>query len=68
MELAGKLAAKSPLALQIGKTGVYAMNDLPYHRGLDYLTDLFASLCDTEDAQEGLAAFQGKRSPEWKMK
>ncbi|MDD2316648.1 MAG: enoyl-CoA hydratase-related protein [Desulfobacterales bacterium] len=68
MELAGKLAAKSPLALQIGKTGIYAMDDLPYHRGLDYLTDLFASLCDTEDVQEGLAAFQGKRSPEWKLK
>ena len=68
MELAGKLAAKSPLALQIGKKGIYAMDDLPYHRGLDYLTDLFASLCVTEDAQEGLAAFQGRRSPEWKLK
>ncbi|HPA15619.1 MAG TPA: enoyl-CoA hydratase-related protein [Desulfobacterales bacterium] len=68
MKLAQKLVAKSPLALQIGKTGIYAMEDLPYHKGLNYLTELFAALCVTEDVQEGLAAFREKRSPEWKMK
>lgn len=68
MELAGKLAAKSPLALQIGKIGIYGMEDMPYHKELNYLTNLFASLCDTQDAQEGISAFLEKRSPEWKMK
>ncbi|MDD4073675.1 MAG: enoyl-CoA hydratase-related protein [Desulfobacterales bacterium] len=68
MKLAEKLAAKSPLALQIGKRGIYGMEDMPYHKGLDYLTNLFASLCATEDVQEGIAAFQEKRPPEWKMK
>jgi enoyl-CoA hydratase/carnithine racemase len=66
MDLAAKLAAKSPLALQIGKTALYAMQDLPYHQSIDYLTELFAALSSTEDALEGITAFLEKRKPEWK--
>ena len=68
MRLARKLAAKSPLALQIGKQGIYALDELPYHRALDHLGELFASLCSTEDAKEGLAAFSQRRQPQWKGK
>jgi len=68
MKLAEKLAAKSPLALQAGKTGVYGMADLPYHQSLDYLGEIFAALCSTEDAAEGLAAFQEKRPASWKRR
>ena len=66
MELAGKLAAKSPLALQIGKTAMYAMQDVPYHQSIDYLSELFAALCSTADAEEGVQAFLEKRKPVWK--
>jgi enoyl-CoA hydratase/carnithine racemase len=66
MELAKKLCAKSPLAVQAGKTGIYGMADLPYHQALDYLGELFAALCATEDAGEGVRAFVEKRKPEWK--
>lgn len=66
MKLAAKLAKKSPLALQIGKTGIYGMSDLPYHQSIDYMGELFASLCATEDAREGVEAFQEKRKPVWK--
>lgn len=66
--LAGKLAAKSPLALRIGKTGMCRMADIPYHQALDYMDELFASLCATEDAQEGIAAFQERRTPVWKLR
>jgi len=66
MEMAGKLAAKSPLALQIGKTALYAMQDIPYHQSIDYLSELFAALCSTEDAEEGVRAFLEKRKPDWK--
>jgi len=66
MKLAAKLAKKSPLALQIGKTGIYGMSELPYHQSIDYMGELFASLCATEDAREGLTAFVEKRKPVWK--
>ena len=66
MELALKLAAKSPLAIQAGKQGIYGMMDLPYHQSLDYMGELFASLCVTKDAHEGLQAFEEKRKPVWK--
>ena len=65
MELAGKLAAKSPLAMQIGKTAIYAMQDIPYHQSIDFLSELFAALCSTEDAEEGVRAFLEKRKPSW---
>jgi enoyl-CoA hydratase/carnithine racemase len=66
MELAGKLAAKSPVAMRIGKAGIYAMSDVPYHQALDYLGEMFAALTVTEDAAEGLKAFAEKRKPVWK--
>lgn len=64
--LADKLAAKSPLALQIGKEGINRLQDIPYHQGLDLMDDLFATLCSTEDAVEGVSAFLAKRPPEWR--
>jgi enoyl-CoA hydratase/carnithine racemase len=65
LELANKLAAKSPLALQIGKAGIYGMEDVPYEKAIDNLGELFAALCITEDAQEGVQSFLGKKSPVW---
>ncbi len=66
LELATKLAAKSPLALQIGKAGIYGMQDVPYNQALDMLSDRFAALCSTEDAEEGVKAFLEKRKPVWR--
>jgi len=67
-KLAAKLAAKSPLALRIGKEGINRLHDTPYHQGLDVMDDLFATLCATQDAQEGITAFLDKRTPEWKKR
>ncbi|PIU54363.1 MAG: enoyl-CoA hydratase [Deltaproteobacteria bacterium CG07_land_8_20_14_0_80_60_11] len=66
LELATRLAAKSPLALQIGKAGIYGVEDVPYRQALDLLGDLFAALCSTEDAEEGVKAFLEKRKPVWR--
>jgi enoyl-CoA hydratase/carnithine racemase len=32
------------------------------------MNEAFARLCSTEDAKEGVAAFFGKRNPEWKLR
>jgi enoyl-CoA hydratase/carnithine racemase len=66
LELASKLAAKSPLALRAGKSGLYAMHNVPYPQALNMLSEGFAALCSTEDAEEGVRAFLEKRTPEWK--
>ena len=66
LELATKLAEKSPLALQIGKASIYGMQDVPYHQALDMLSEKFAALCSTEDAEEGVKAFLEKRKPVWR--
>jgi len=63
---AQKFSQKSQLALAIGKRGIYQMQDLPYHEAIDYMGELFASLCLTEDAKEGVQAFLEKRKPVWK--
>ena len=68
MKLASKIAQKSPLAVQTGKTGIYAMSEIPYHQAVDYMDELFSSLGGTEDAIEGIDAFLEKRSPVWKSK
>jgi enoyl-CoA hydratase/carnithine racemase len=66
MQLAEKLAAKSPLALKIGKEGLNRLRDVPYHQALDAMDDLFATLSATEDAAEGVQAFLEKRTPAWR--
>jgi enoyl-CoA hydratase/carnithine racemase len=65
MELAEKLASKSPLALQWGKASFYKMSDMGYEEALAYLGEVFTLLCTTEDAAEGVRAFLDKRKPQW---
>ncbi|MCD6121821.1 MAG: enoyl-CoA hydratase/isomerase family protein [Spirochaetales bacterium] len=68
LKLGELLASKSPFALMAGKRGVYALQDVSYHEGIDYMSELFAGLCATEDAEEGVKAFIERRKPLWKMK
>ena len=66
LKVAEKLASKSPSSLKIGKEGLNRIYEHKYHDNLNAMDDLFAALCATEDAKEGLAAFQEKREPVWK--
>ncbi len=68
LELARKIAAKSPLAVQLGKRSFYQMCDLEYSKALELTSNHFAILCSTEDADEGVKAFFEKREPKWKLK
>ncbi len=65
-EMAAKLAAKSPVAVQMGKQAIHRMTDMPLPEALVYSNEMFASLCITEDAREGVDAFLNKRQAVWK--
>ena len=65
---ARKLLDKSPLALRLGKQFYYQMMDMPFRQRFAYSSEVFARLCTSEDAREGIDAFLGKRHPEWKGK
>lgn len=68
MDLAGKIAAKSPLAVRLGKKSFYAMQDMEYEKAFEMVNNHFALLCSTEDAHEGVDAFLNKRKPQWRMR
>jgi len=66
MKLAEKIAAKSPSSLKIGKEGINTLYNQKNQDNFKVMDDLFAKLCATEDAKEGLTAFSEKRKPVWK--
>ncbi len=65
-KFARQLAKRSPLALKLGREGMYACRDMEFHKQMDYLTDLVVLLNSSEDAHEGSMAFLEKREPVWK--
>ena len=67
MKLARNLAGKSPLAVQMGKRAFYGMADLEYEKAMAFSNEVFAGLCVTRDAHEGVEAFVKKRTPEWTL-
>jgi enoyl-CoA hydratase len=65
-ELAGRMAGKSPLALEVAKDAVKAASRMDLTDGIEYEAELFAQLFDTHDKDEGIDAFLEDRDPEWK--
>lgn len=68
MELAGKIAEKAPVALQLSKEAVKFASRSNLDEGLRREVDLFAICFSTEDKQEGVSAFLEKRKPNFKGK
>jgi enoyl-CoA hydratase len=68
MKLAGKIATKSPIALQMAKESVKTAARANLDEGLKREIDLFAITFSSEDKEEGVAAFLEKRKPEFKGK
>jgi len=68
MNLATKLASKSPIALQMGKQAFYTMSDMEFDKAMEYSDEIFAELCTIDDALEGVNAFKEKREPVWKLR
>ncbi len=65
MELAHKIAAKSPLTLAIGKKAFYRQIEMPLAGAYDYAANVMVENMLVRDAEEGIGAFLEKRKPEW---
>ena len=65
LELAAKIASKSPLAVRVAKEAVRASQRLSIEDGLVYERDLFCLCFSTADKEEGVRAFLDKRPAAW---
>jgi len=62
---AGKLAAKSPVLMRLGKDALFRQQDMALADALEFLHAQLTIAFSTEDIQEGVKAFFEKREPNW---
>lgn len=67
-ELAGRLAAKSPIALRLAKESMNRVEFLPLKDAYRTEQDYTARLLGFEDSREARRAYLEKRDPEWKWR
>ncbi|HEY1420806.1 MAG TPA: enoyl-CoA hydratase-related protein [Candidatus Dormibacteraeota bacterium] len=67
-EIAGQLAAKSPVAMRLGRDSFYRQQDMEFGAALDYLQSQLALVALSDDSKEGIRAFLEKREPDFKGK
>lgn len=60
-----QITNRSPTAVKLGKFGFHAIQDMSIRQALDYTQLMLPSMARTEDAKEGMRAFQEKRGPKW---
>jgi enoyl-CoA hydratase len=65
LKLARMVAAKGPVAVKMSKHLVQRGQDLDLANANAMEADVFGFLCATEDRHEGMAAFLGKRAPQF---
>ncbi len=66
LKLARMVAAKGPVAVKMSKHLVQRGQDLDLANANAMEADVFGFLCATEDRHEGMAAFLGKRAPQFR--
>jgi len=64
--LAGKIAAKSPLTLKIGKEAFYRQREMGLEEAYAYASRVMTQNMLARDAEEGIDAFIEKRPPVWR--
>ena len=62
---AGRLAGRSPLLMRLGKDALARQRDMALADALELLRGELTVALASEDAQEGVRAFFGKREPVW---
>jgi len=62
---AGRLAAKSPTLMRLGKDAIYRQQDMAFEDALAFLQSQLTIAFSTEDIQEGVRAFFERREPVW---
>ena len=62
---AGRLAAKSPVLMRLGKDAMYRQQDMAFADALEYLRLSLTLAFSTQDIQEGVKAFFEQREPKW---
>jgi enoyl-CoA hydratase/carnithine racemase len=65
MDMAEKIASKSPLTLAIGKKAFYRQAEMPLAEAYDYAVQTMVENMLARDAEEGIGAFLEKREPVW---
>lgn len=65
MALAAKIAAKSQLTVKTGKKAFYQQAEMPLEEAYAHTARVMAENLLARDAEEGIAAFIGKRPPQW---
>jgi enoyl-CoA hydratase/carnithine racemase len=63
--LAAKIASKSRATVRIGKQAFYRQLDLPLEEAYAFTARVMTENLLQRDAEEGIAAFIGKRPPQW---
>jgi enoyl-CoA hydratase/carnithine racemase len=63
--LAARIAEASPLVVELGKQAFYTQVDLDQPKAYAYAKEVMSMNALAADAQEGMAAFLGKRAPCW---
>ncbi len=63
--LLARTVDKSPTAIRLGKQAFNATRDMSLREALEFAQAMVPVMSSTEDAKEGMAAFQEKRSPNW---
>ncbi len=66
LELAGRMARWSPVALRLAKKSIQQSMEAPLSAGLAYERELFLAAFASEDGREGVQAFVEKRDPNFK--
>jgi len=64
-DMARRFADMSPLVMELARDSFMRANDFEYRRAIENTVETICNIINTNASQEGLAAFNEKRRPDW---